>query len=88
MTYTYQAEFFFFVCHEIVFYSKSGDGHNDICPVLRLGAGDYGLARKGFAMEREIGAVPKELGELNAKFQIWSDGRDLEKIIFDCLSGG
>lgn len=55
--------------------------------MLRLGAGDYGLARKGFAMEREIDAVPKELGVLNATFRIWSDGRDLDKIIFDCLSG-
>lgn len=59
-----------------------------MCPVLRLGAGDYALARKGFAMEREIGAVPKELGVVNATFRIWSDGRDLDKIIFDYLSGG
>lgn len=56
-----------------------GDGHNDICPVLRLGAQDVGYARKGYRMQKEL---DKKNTTVDAKVEIWTDGRDLKQLIF------
>lgn len=60
-----------------------GDGSNDICPILRLDAGDFGLARKGYRMEKEMDDVLKTGYTKDAAFLIWNDGHDLKKIIFE-----
>lgn len=68
------------VIYDRIFYI--GDGSNDICPVLRLSAHDFGYARLGYRMH-------KKLDEKNirsdAKLQIWTDGRDLKQLIFKNL---
>lgn len=65
------------VIYDNIFYI--GDGHNDICPVLRLGAEDFGYARKGYRMQKEL---EKQNTSLDAKLEIWTDGHDLKQSIF------
>lgn len=65
------------IMYDKIFYV--GDGHNDICPVLRLGSQDFGFARNGYRMQKEI---DKKHPDLNATLQIWTDGRDLKELIF------
>lgn len=65
------------VIYDNIFYV--GDGHNDICPVLRLGEKDVGFARKGYRMQEEL---DKDNPDLNATVEIWNDGRDLKELIF------
>lgn len=68
------------VIYDKIFYV--GDGHNDICPVLRLGAQDVGFARQGYHMEKELS---KTNPLLSAKVEIWSNGHDLKQLIFQHL---
>lgn len=69
------------IIYENIFYV--GDGTNDICPVLRLGAKDYGFARKGYRMQREIdNFVSDKQYSLNANIVIWKDGYELKESIF------
>lgn len=65
------------IIYDKIFYV--GDGHNDICPVLRLGDYDCGYARKGYRMQKEI---EKKNLNLSASVEIWTDGRDLKELIF------
>lgn len=68
------------VIYDKIFYV--GDGHNDICPVLRLGTQDVGYARKGYRMANEL---DDENPSLDVKVEIWSDGHDLKQFIFQHL---
>lgn len=65
------------VIYDQIFYI--GDGHNDICPILRLGAQDFGYARKGYRMQKEL---DKKNTTVDATVEIWTDGRDLKQLIF------
>lgn len=65
------------VIYDNIFYV--GDGHNDICPVLRLGEQDFGYARTGYRMQKEIN---KTNPDLKATVEFWTDGRDLKELIF------
>lgn len=65
------------VIYDNIFYV--GDGHNDICPVLRLGEQDFGYARTGYRMQKEIN---KTNPDLKAAVEFWTDGRDLKELIF------
>lgn len=67
------------VVYDRIFYV--GDGHNDICPVLRLSTCDFGLARKGYSMQEELDCQ-KDNADLNATIKIWTDGHDLSELIF------
>lgn len=70
------------VFYEIVFYV--GDGQNDICPVLRLGCQDFGFARRGYRMHKEIDNVlnAEHKPLMDAKLLVWNDGHDLTNHIF------
>lgn len=68
------------IAYDNIFYI--GDGHNDICPILRMGAHDFGYARKGYRMQKEL---DKNNTSLDATLEIWTDGRDLKQLIFKHL---
>lgn len=65
------------IVYDKIFYV--GDGHNDICPVLRLSNADFGFARKDYRMEKEIN---KQGIPIDATVEIWTDGRDLKNRLF------
>lgn len=65
------------VIYDKIFYI--GDGVNDICPVLRLGAQDFGYARNGYRMQKELDTKNPLL---DANLVIWNDGSDLKNSIF------
>lgn len=69
------------IVYDRIFYI--GDGNNDICPALRLGATDFAFARIGYRMQKEI---QKQNLSLDATLEIWNDGRDLNSLIFQQLS--
>lgn len=58
-----------------------GDGHNDICPVLRLSACDFGFAREGYRMQKEL-ENQQDNADLSATVKIWKDGHDLSELLF------
>jgi len=55
-----------------VFYA--GDGSGDVCPALRLRAGDVAAARADCAMARQLLA---EGDRLHARLVVWRDGDDV-----------
>lgn len=69
--------------YETVFYV--GDGHNDLCPILRLGKVDVGCVRRGYRLEKEIQRVIDGGGadgqQLYADVIFWNDGKDLLEAI-------
>lgn len=67
------------IIYDRIFYV--GDGHNDICPVLRLSTCDFGLARQGYSMQKEL-ENQKNNEDLKATIKIWTDGNDLAELIF------
>lgn len=61
-----------------------GDGHNDLCPILRLGKWDVGCARRGYRLEKELRSLSAGNGndaqterKLDPRIVYWDDGRDL-----------
>ncbi|XP_030381031.1 pyridoxal phosphate phosphatase PHOSPHO2 [Scaptodrosophila lebanonensis] len=60
--------------YDQVFYV--GDGHNDICPVLRQRACDFACARQGFAMEKHL-VKNRNKFKLRAQLLVWKSGFDL-----------
>lgn len=75
------------VIYDKIFYI--GDGANDICPVLRLGKRDFGMARKNYRMHKEIDSILSDntnpdnvKHSLDAKLLIWDDGIELAELIF------
>lgn len=67
------------IVYDRIFYV--GDGHNDVCPVLRLSTRDFGLAREGYRMQKEL-EEQKTNGDLDATVKIWTNGHDLSELIF------
>lgn len=67
------------IVYDRVFYV--GDGHNDICPVLRLSTSDFGMARKGYSMHKEL-ENQKDNADLKATVKVWADGHELNELIF------
>lgn len=73
------------VTYEHVFYV--GDGRNDVCPVLRLSAVDYGCARRGMRLEKDL--VRRQATEdkaLQCGVIGWSDGDELRTEILKQIS--
>lgn len=56
-----------------------GDGNNDVCPILRLGENDFGCARRGYRLEKEVNDKnDKKLSEsIEAGVFIWNNGHEL-----------
>lgn len=46
------------VMYKKVFYV--GDGNNDLCPILRLAKDDFGCARKGYTLQKDLQAIKTE----------------------------
>lgn len=67
------------IVYDRIFYV--GDGHNDICPVLRLSTCDFGMARKGYSMQKEL-ENQKDNADLKATVKVWTDGHELNELIF------
>ncbi|OSX78227.1 hypothetical protein BU14_0116s0047 [Porphyra umbilicalis] len=64
-----------------------GDGTNDVCPVLHLGAGDLALARVGLEMEDELSELRASGDErLTAKVISWSSPADILRIFREVLA--
>jgi len=65
-----------------------GDGGGDLCPSLRLGAGDLVLARADFPLARALradGAGGAGAGELRADVREWPSGRALAAALLERL---
>lgn len=63
-----------------------GDGSNDVCPVLRLGADDIALARQGMSMERELAKLAAARDPaLRARVLSWSTPADLRRRVHALL---
>lgn len=67
------------IVYDRIFYV--GDGHNDVCPALRLSDRDFGLARDGYRMQKELENLKND-ANLNATVKIWTNGHDLSELIF------
>lgn len=77
------------VIYRKIFYV--GDGHNDLCPILRLAKDDYGCARNGYRLEKELQALgttddtpenDKSNGHtIDAGVFVWNDGNELAEFI-------
>uniref|UniRef100_W8BJD3 Putative phosphatase phospho2 n=1 Tax=Ceratitis capitata TaxID=7213 RepID=W8BJD3_CERCA len=53
-----------------------GDGHNDLCPVLKLRQGDIACPRQNFALEKKI-TSQREKMDLRADVIKWKSGFEL-----------
>ena len=56
----------------------TGDGRNDLCPLLQLGEGDVGVARKGFGLDK---ALSKETYFVKARVHVIDFLRELSSVI-------
>lgn len=88
------------IAYDTVFYI--GDGHNDLCPILRLGKVDFGCVRRGYRLEKEIQALVESRVKrtnsanggnddgqiLDADIIYWDDGHDLLEAILKRIDGG
>jgi hypothetical protein len=68
-----------------------GDGHNDLCPALRLSTKDLLFVRKGFGLEKILNGKMKVKGrpaieevgkEIKAKTTFWDNAHVIRDIIF------
>ncbi|XP_067634639.1 probable phosphatase phospho2 [Eurosta solidaginis] len=55
-----------------------GDGHNDLCPVLKLREGDIACPRQDFALDKKITAHRHKM-DLRADIVVWKNGFELLK---------
>lgn len=60
-----------------------GDGGGDLCPALRLGAGDLVLAREDFALARALRG--ESAAVVRAEVREWRDGRALASALRERL---
>ncbi|KAL3825250.1 hypothetical protein ACJIZ3_021279 [Penstemon smallii] len=60
-----------------------GDGRNDFCPTLKLGAGDCVLPRKDFPLHDRI---LKNSQLVKAKVYVWGDGEELARILLELIN--
>ena len=56
----------------------TGDGHNDLCPVVQLGMGDVGVVRKGYGLEK---ALLKEPHDVKATLHVIDFLQELGSVI-------
>ena len=67
-----------------IFVTYLGDGGGDLCPSLRLGAGDLVLAREAYPLARALRAAA-DAGEVAAAVAEWRDGRALAAALLERL---
>jgi len=61
-----------------------GDGHNDLCPSLRLSEKDFVFHRKGFSLGKYIKKMEAEKGlKIKANLNAWNSGHDIMQILND-----
>jgi hypothetical protein len=66
----------------------AGDGANDVCPALALGAGDVVLAREGYALAKYLAAAQQEGSALQrpaAQVRLWSSHEQLLGLVQELL---
>ncbi|XP_035213334.1 pyridoxal phosphate phosphatase PHOSPHO2-like isoform X2 [Stegodyphus dumicola] len=56
-----------------------GDGHNDVCPALKLRPSDYVFARVGYRLLRSLEKMPAK--DVNAAVVPWETGHDIRNIL-------
>ncbi|XP_054713876.1 pyridoxal phosphate phosphatase PHOSPHO2-like [Uloborus diversus] len=56
-----------------------GDGHNDVCPALRLGDNDYVFARVGYRLLRSLEKMPAKI--VKTVIIPWENGYDIRNIL-------
>lgn len=56
----------------------TGDGRNDLCPLLQLGPNDVGVVRKGYSLEK---ALAKGSYDIKASVQIVDFLQELGSVI-------
>ena len=69
------------------FVAFCGDGINDFCPMLRLGANDLALCRKLYAIGPFIERMAMEGTLLKAKTVFWGSGEEIIEAIESKLKG-
>jgi len=61
-----------------------GDGHNDLCPSLRLAEKDFVFHREGFSLGKYIKKMEAEKGlKIKANLNSWNSGHDIMQILND-----
>ena len=56
------------------------DGYNDICLAKNLGKNDITMARKDFALHKQL-KENNSINNLNCKFEVWENGNDIINIL-------
>ena len=56
------------------------DGYNDICLANNLGKNDITMARKDFALHKQL-KENNSINNLNCKFEVWENGNDIINIL-------
>ena len=56
------------------------DGYNDICLAKNLGKNDITMARKDFALDKQL-KENNSINNLNCKFEVWENGNDIINIL-------
>ena len=56
------------------------DGYNDICLAKNLGKNDITLARKDFALHKQL-KENNSINNLTCKFEVWENGNDIINIL-------
>ena len=56
------------------------DGYNDICLAKNLGKNDIAMARKDFALHKQL-KENNSINNLNCKFEVWENGNDIINIL-------